>query len=146
MRIILDAMGGDNAPEAVVKGAIKAAKELDTAYIKKNHEALISIYRETVQSLNDVLGLDGLASSKQESPAGKEISKDELLNHLSNLKESLDTFEADKAETLLKEMDELVYQGSSVSELLHDVRQDVEDFELGAAAEKVEAIKEGIFS
>ncbi len=28
MRIILDAMGGDNAPEAVVKGAVRAKKEL----------------------------------------------------------------------------------------------------------------------
>ena len=28
MKIILDAMGGDNAPEAVVKGAVRAKKEL----------------------------------------------------------------------------------------------------------------------
>ena len=28
MRIIMDAMGGDNAPEAVVKGAVRAKKEL----------------------------------------------------------------------------------------------------------------------
>lgn len=29
MRIILDAMGGDNAPDAVIGGALRAAKELD---------------------------------------------------------------------------------------------------------------------
>ncbi len=29
MKIILDAMGGDNAPQAVVSGAVKAARELD---------------------------------------------------------------------------------------------------------------------
>ena len=28
MRIIVDAMGGDNAPEAPVRGAMKAAREL----------------------------------------------------------------------------------------------------------------------
>ena len=27
MKIILDAMGGDNAPQAVVAGAVRAAKE-----------------------------------------------------------------------------------------------------------------------
>ena len=29
MRIIIDAMGGDNAPEAIVRGAIKASKKID---------------------------------------------------------------------------------------------------------------------
>lgn len=29
MKIILDGMGGDNAPEAVVEGAILASKEID---------------------------------------------------------------------------------------------------------------------
>ena len=29
MKIIVDAMGGDNAPAAQVKGAARAAKELD---------------------------------------------------------------------------------------------------------------------
>ena len=29
MNILVDAMGGDNAPDAVIKGAVKAAKEID---------------------------------------------------------------------------------------------------------------------
>ena len=29
MIILVDAMGGDNAPDAVIKGAVKAAKEID---------------------------------------------------------------------------------------------------------------------
>ena len=33
MRIILDAMGGDNAPASVVKGAIRAAKELEVELV-----------------------------------------------------------------------------------------------------------------
>ena len=33
MKIILDAMGGDNAPEAVVLGALDAAKDFDTEII-----------------------------------------------------------------------------------------------------------------
>ena len=30
MRIIVDAMGGDNAPGAAVRGAVRAARELNT--------------------------------------------------------------------------------------------------------------------
>ena len=33
MKIILDAMGGDNAPEAVVLGALDAAKDFNTEII-----------------------------------------------------------------------------------------------------------------
>lgn len=29
MRVIIDAMGGDNAPEEIVKGAVRASRELD---------------------------------------------------------------------------------------------------------------------
>ena len=34
MKILLDAMGGDNAPDATIKGAVRAAKELDNDTIK----------------------------------------------------------------------------------------------------------------
>lgn len=40
----------------------------------------------------------------------------------------------------LAEMNGLVYQGTLVSELLHEVRWDVEEFDLSKAAEKVEGI------
>lgn len=38
MKIILDAMGGDNAPEAVVKGAVRAARELGTDIVLVGRE------------------------------------------------------------------------------------------------------------
>ena len=38
MRIILDAMGGDNAPQAVVSGGVKAARELDTDIVLVGRE------------------------------------------------------------------------------------------------------------
>ena len=39
MKIILDAMGGDNAPASVVKGAVRAARELDTDIVLVGREA-----------------------------------------------------------------------------------------------------------
>ena len=38
MRIILDAMGGDNAPQAVVAGGVRAARELDTDVVLVGRE------------------------------------------------------------------------------------------------------------
>ena len=44
MIIILDAMGGDNAPDAVIKGAVKAAKEIgeNTEILLTGNEQIIN--------------------------------------------------------------------------------------------------------
>ena len=70
---------------------------------------------------------------------GTEISKEEFLQRLAELKEGLDTYEADKAESLIMEMKGDLYQGVSIGEMLYDVWQDVDDFEFASASEKVEA-------
>ncbi len=38
MKIILDAMGGDNAPEATIRGAVKAIKEINSEIILVGNE------------------------------------------------------------------------------------------------------------
>ena len=42
MNIILDAMGGDNAPDATIKGAVKAAKEIESNIILTGDENVIN--------------------------------------------------------------------------------------------------------
>lgn len=42
MKILLDAMGGDNAPDAVIKGAIKAAKEIESDIVLIGNEEVIN--------------------------------------------------------------------------------------------------------
>lgn len=42
MKIILDAMGGDNAPDATIKGAVKAAKEIESKIILVGNEKIIN--------------------------------------------------------------------------------------------------------
>ncbi|MDD6810741.1 MAG: response regulator [Lachnospiraceae bacterium] len=116
-----------------------AAKEQNTDYIRAHHEELLAEYHGVVQHIVDVLNLEEADSGQMSQSIGTEITGDELLQRLTELKEGLDTFEADKAETLLSEMNGMVYRGVSVSELLHDVRQDVDDFEFASASEKVEA-------
>lgn len=53
MRIIIDAMGGDNAPKAVVQGAIDAAKEFGVDVVLVGHGEAI------LRCLNEI-GLDNL--------------------------------------------------------------------------------------
>ncbi len=42
MKIILDAMGGDNAPDATIKGAIKAINEIESEIILVGNEKIIN--------------------------------------------------------------------------------------------------------
>ena len=42
MKILLDAMGGDNAPDAVIKGAVRASKEIDSQIVLIGNEDIIN--------------------------------------------------------------------------------------------------------
>ncbi len=42
MIILVDAMGGDNAPDAVIKGAIKAASEIKSEILLVGNEKIIN--------------------------------------------------------------------------------------------------------
>ena len=133
-------MIGADTLSGMAKDAEDAAKNQDVSYIKENHAELIDKYRETSQGILDVVCPAEEVSSEENLADLTEVSKDELFRQLSELKESLDTFEADKAEALLVEMNGLAYGGTPVSKLLRDVRRDVDDFELGEASKTVETL------
>ena len=44
MKILLDAMGGDNAPDAVIKGAVKAANEIKSEISFDENLSFLSNY------------------------------------------------------------------------------------------------------
>ncbi|MDD6572167.1 MAG: response regulator [Thermoflexaceae bacterium] len=132
-------VGADSLSENA-KHAEMAAKNHDADYIREHHEGLLLEYRQVVQCIYDVLDLDKKHDVQAAQGDELEISADELLKRLAELKEGLDTFEADKAESLISEISAAVYRGESVGKLLYDVRQDVDDFEFGAASGKVEAL------
>ena len=133
-------MIGADTLSGMAKDAEDAAKNQDVSYIRGNHTGLIDKYREMVQGILDVLCPAERVSAEGNSKALTEVSKEELLRQLWELKERLDTFEADKAEKLLAELNGLAYNGTPVSEMLGDVRRDVDDFELGTASKKVETL------
>ena len=132
-------IGADSLSENA-KQLETAAKKQDKDYIREHHEPLLDEYHQVVERIIDVLDLSEMEPAQTEQGAKVEISKEELLHRLEELKEALDTFEADKAESLISEMSGGAYQETSVEELLYEVRQDVDDFEFPLASEKVEAL------
>jgi len=119
------------------KCAEEASKSHNAEYITEHQEELLDLYRKTVQCIEDVL--DTGESSKTPQEKSTEISGEELCENLEKLKESFDTYEADKAEEILCQMSNYSYQGTAVGKLLADVRDAVDDFEFDTAAEKVQA-------
>lgn len=130
-------VGADELSE-MARRAEDAAKNGDAVYVREHHGEILDKYREATRCIREQLG--GNMPAEPAGEDGGEISKEELLRRMESLRESLDTFEADKAETLLREMSGSSVDGVSVGGLLQEVRQDIEDFEFGAAAEKVEAL------
>ena len=61
MRILLDAMGGDNAPDANIKGAVKAINEISSEIVLVGNEKIINnrikeLYgKDTISEISDRL-------------------------------------------------------------------------------------------
>jgi len=70
MRIIIDAMGGDNAPKAIVQGAIDAAKEFGVDVVLVGHGETI------LRCLNDI-GLDNLPKGIEVANADDVVSMED---------------------------------------------------------------------
>lgn len=132
-------LGADSLSEEA-KAAETAAKAHDADYIRAHHADLMDAYQQVAQHILHVYDLAEESTSQSAGEDGPEISKEELLKRLSELKEGLETFEMDKAEKLIEEISKAVYDGTSVGKLLDDVRCKVEDFEFTAASEQVEAL------
>ena len=137
-------MTGAEELSELAKKAEEAAKNQDADYIRAHHEELLTAYRETALGLLDVLGSAGAGPGGGETEKDVQIGKADFLQRLKALKDSCDTFEADRAETLLAEMSGMMYEGRPMEELLQNIREDVEEFEFGKASEKMRALIGGM--
>ena len=133
-------MVGAEALSGMAKNSEKAAKNQDAGYVNEHHKALMDQYREAARHIHEALCPAAEAEEAAEPEAGTGISETELLRYLSELKAAIDTYEMDKAENLFTEMSEFSYRGTSVPELLREVRQDLDDFEWDSALHKLEAL------
>lgn len=75
MKILLDAMGGDNAPEATVKGAVRAAKEIDSEVIMIGQENVIM---DKIKEIYNVEKLSDLAPNLKIKNATEVIEMEDI--------------------------------------------------------------------
>ncbi|MBO5153830.1 MAG: response regulator [Eubacterium sp.] len=120
------------------KAAEDAAKNLDTAYLDTHHGALLDAYGQLINMLKAALEED--ASTDGQAMTGTAVSKEELCGGLSELANCLKTFEADRAEEILKKLCDTVCDEQDVSEILSEIRSDIDDFEMDAAEKKVQEL------
>ncbi len=134
-------MIGAEALSDLAKGLEDAAKNRNVEYIGMHHESLLVKYQETAQSIWDIYGEE---EKNGEQKGYQEISGLELCRRLKEIEDSLNTFEAEKAKTLIEQLSGFVYCGNSVAGLLEETERDVDDFEMAAASEKVKALIRGV--
>lgn len=132
-------IGADSLSESARK-AEEAAKNRDMAYINAHHEDLLTTYRETALEMSETPDPDSDSPVSLGNGNGTNISGEEFLQRLNALRDCFDTFEADRAEILIAEMSSMAYEGKPVEELLRDIREDVDEFEFGKAAEKMQVL------
>ncbi len=123
------------------KGLEEAAKKSDAAYIGRQHEKLLSKYRETVRRIRDMFREE---DGEGEQKDYREISNSAFRKRLEEVNDSLNTFEAEKAKKLIAQLDGFLYDGKPVAGLLEAAGRDIDDFEIAAAAEKVKALLHGV--
>ena len=75
MKILLDAMGGDNAPEATIKGAVRAAKEIESEVIMIGQEKVIM---EKIKEIYNVEKLSDLATNLRIKNATEVIEMEDI--------------------------------------------------------------------
>jgi glycerol-3-phosphate acyltransferase PlsX len=88
MKIIVDAMGGDNAPDEVVNGALKAASELDVSIILVGVEKAIRPLLSSCKGRVDVVNADEIISNDEPPVTAIRRKKDSsIVKGLNLLKE-----------------------------------------------------------
>lgn len=133
-------MTGADSLSEMARKAEEASKNHDVEYIEKHHEEILAEYSGIAQHISDALKTPETDSVQDEQKNRTEIAPDELVRRLEELKKKMDTFEADQVEHIISEISGFIYQGIPTEELLHDIGQDVENFEFGAASEKAAAL------
>lgn len=134
-------MIGADVFSEMARCAEEAAKNLDEAYLDAHHKELSDAYGDLTGMLKSVLAPDEAADvqTAQEKDSGQPaISREELCSALAELSDCLKTFEADRAEEIIKKLQGVSCDGQPVSVLLEDIRSDIDDFEMDAAEQKVQ--------
>lgn len=124
--------------------AEEAAKNWDGAYIHAHQEELMRLYQGVVDKISDILGISSEKGLKKEQAADMELSAEEYKIRLNDLISSLETFEADRSDMLIEELEKYSYHGVVLSDLLAEVKDAVENFDFEEAQNLVQTMLENL--
>ncbi len=136
-------MIGADALSQTAKELEDAAKESDAVYIRSHHKELLDEYQENIRLITEAVESGGSAGSAAAPDAAQELADTDaqaLSECLGGLKDSLTTYEADKAQSIIEQLNGMVYQGTPVKEMIQPIAQNVQDFEFEEAADKTAAL------
>ena len=73
MKILLDAMGGDNAPDAAIKGAVRASKEIKSEIVLIGNEEIINA------KIKEFYGKDSISEISGGITKGRDLTNVETI-------------------------------------------------------------------
>ena len=133
-------MIGADALSQTAKELEDAAKESDAVYIRSHHKELIDEYQENIRLITEAVESGGSAAAPDAAQELADTDAQALSECLGGLKDSLTTYEADKAQSIIEQLNGMVYQGTPVKEMIQPIAQNVQDFEFEEAADKTAAL------
>ena len=115
-----------------------AAKKKDEVYIGSHHEELMDLYGEVVGDIADCIGKPNEAGAEEKD----EIDKTGITDAVREIMKCLETYEAQKAEDIIRDLSGCRYEGQSVGEMFSKVREAISDFDMKSAASLAESLLE----
>lgn len=140
-------IGADDFSE-LAKAAEDASKNMDVIYLDENQGALLLAYEQLTDQLTSALNPESVQEAavakengeKANDASGEMMPREELREHLSQLFDCLKTFEAERAEGIIKSLSGVSSGGQELAARFSEIRSDIDDFEMDAAGEKVQAL------
>ena len=128
-------IGADELSE-LARNLENAAKQKDALFINTHEDSLIASYEEVGILLKSAFPEEAAGSGEMQS-----IEKGELTDKLKQIKSSLDTFEEERAQALLKELSTFTYKDAPLKDSLAAIKMAVDDFEMTQAGELVDKLR-----
>ncbi len=136
-------IGADNLSDKA-KELEDYSKKNDWDSIDREHQNIIPLYRKVADSIKRYLEQGGSAES---SPSkGDSISKDELIEKLNNLKDSLGEMDFDQAADIASSLKEISYEDEKIDVDVKDIVRMVENFDFEDAETNLDILMEGYYS
>lgn len=134
-------MIGEESLSEMARLAEDAAKSYDAAYIQAHHDEVLDKYRRLTDGIFSILcSEDDDEKAAEKTKEYRLLATGQFIDNLSEMRECFETFEAERAEELIKQMEGYQWNGESIDQLLMPIKEDVDDFEFEAAIQKIDGL------